>query len=504
MCPMHCLCIVHKVNAATVGRLSEGRPQPQQPVVSANGVVLVLAVAGIIGSLMQTLVIPLLGDLPELLDTSASNATWVVTATLLTAAVATPVNGRLGDLYGKRRMMLVCAGALVLGSIVCALSATVLPMVVGRGIQGIGMGLIPLGVSAMRDLLPAEMLGSSIALMSASMGVGGALGLPLSAAVAETNWRLLFWGATAISVLIFVLIFTLIPETPITAVRARFDFGGAVGLGAALVALLLGVSKGADWGWTSVTTLSLLIGSVIAMVVWGWFELRIAHPLVDLRITARPVVLLTNITSVVVGFAMYAEALTVPQLMQLPKETGYGLGTSMLEMGLWMMPGGIVMMLVSPLGARLSHYRGPKITLAAGSLVIAVGYLACVALMGSAFGLMIAVAICSAGVGLAYGAMPALIMGSVPVSETASANSFNSLARSVGTSIAAAVVGVVLAQMTMDAGGITLTSENGFKTALFLGAGVGLIAAVLAMTIPSRASQDAEDRIEHEGPLAVS
>lgn len=466
--------------------------------VSSNAIVWVLSVAGITGALMQTLVVPLIQDLPRLLDTTASNASWVITATLLTAAVATPVSGRLGDLYGKRQMMLVCAGSLILGSAVCAIAASVIPMVVGRGLQGIGMGMIPLGISAMRDLLPPEKLGTSIALMSASMGVGGALGLPIAAAVAEIDWRLLFWGSTVLAVGITFLIFKFVPSTPAVKDPDPFDFIGAIGLGAGLVALLLGVSKGADWGWGSVTTVGLLGGSVVVFLVWGWFELKQDAPLVDLRVTARPVVLLTNIASVVVGFAMYAQALIIPQLMQMPVETGYGLGKSMLEMGLWMMPGGLFMMLVSPLGAKISHARGPKITLALGSFVVALGYLAAVLMLESIVGLTVSVVIINSGVGLAYGAMPALIMGSVPISETASANSFNTLARSVGTSIAAAVVGVVLAQMTMNLGPVEVPTENGFKAGLLIGAGVALVASFVAMMIPNLASRAAEENIEHE------
>ena len=280
------------------------------------------------------------------------------------------------------------------------------------------MGLIPVGISAMRDLLPPEKLGASIALMSASMGIGGALGLPISAAVAEhTSWRALFWGAGALAVVVTVLIYVLVPTTPITA-SGRFDPVGAVGLGAGLVCLLLGVSKGADWGWTSTSTVALLVAAVVILLGWGWFELRIDHPLVDLRVTARPVVLLTNAASLVIGFAMYASSLILPQLLQLPTETGYGLGQDMLQMGLWMAPGGFAMMLVAPFGAKISHRRGPKVTLALGATVIAVGYLAAVFLMGSTWGVLVSVCIISSGVGLAYGAMPALIMGSVPVSET--------------------------------------------------------------------------------------
>ncbi|QSE95281.1 MFS transporter [Rhodococcus pseudokoreensis] len=470
----------------------------QGPAVRTNAVVAVLAFAGVVAAVMQTLVVPLIGELPELLDTTRSNATWVVTATLLAAAVATPISGRLGDLYGKRRIMLACSALLVVGSLVCALSTSVVPMITGRALQGLAMGLIPLGISAMRDLLPPEKLGTSIALMSASMGIGGALGLPIAAAVAEySNWRTLFWGSTVLAVAIAALIYFLIPATPVTA-RGTFDPVGAIGLGIGLICLLLGVSKGADWGWTSGTTLGLLVGAVVVLLAWGWFELRTRDPLVDLRVTARPVVLLTNLSSVVIGFAMYAQSLIVPQLLQLPTETGYGLGQDMLQMGLWMAPGGFMMMLLSPVGARISHARGPKTTLALGAAVVAVGYLAAVGLMGSTWGLLVAVCITNGGVGFAYGAMPALIMGSVPISETGSATSFNTLMRSIGTSASAAVVGVVLAHMTTtDFGGVPLPSESGFQVGLLIGAAVAAVAALLALLIPTRAAREAEERIEH-------
>src|SRR3546814_6126148 len=133
----------------------------------------------------------------------------------------------------------------------------------------------------------------------------------------------------------------------------------------------------------------------------------------------------------------------------------------MLEMGLWMAPGGLMMMLRSPLGAKLSPARGPKFTLAFGAFRVALGYLAAVLMMGAAWTLLIAVCIASSGIGFAYGAMPALIMGSVPITETASANSFNTLTRSIGTSFAAAVVGVVLAQMSTDLGGYSIPTEAG-------------------------------------------
>ncbi|MDQ0949022.1 MFS family permease [Streptomyces phaeochromogenes] len=454
----------------------------------SGGVVGILAFAGIVAALTQTLVVPLIGDLPKLLDTSASNASWVITATLLAAAVATPVAGRLGDMYGKRRMLLASLIPLVVGSIVCALSSSVIPMITGRGLQGLGMGVVPLGISLLRDVVPAEKLGSSIAIMSASMGVGGALGLPFSAAIAEnTSWRVLFWVVAALALAVGTLIWFVVPVGRAnTAAGSSFDLLGAAGLGVALVCLLLGVSKGADWGWGSGTTLGLLGAAVVVLLAWGWWELRTREPLVDLRVTARPQVLMTNVASILVGFSMYAQSLVVPQLLQLPEATGYGLGQSMLAMGLWMAPAGLMMMVMSPIGAKVSAARGPKVTLTIGALIISLGYGISLPMIGtdSPLGLLAVTIVANTGVGFAYGAMPALIMSAVPQSETASANSFNTLMRSIGSSVSAAVMAVVLAQMTTDFGGFALPSEDGFRVAMLIGSGVALVAAAVAFFIP--------------------
>ncbi|WP_330320216.1 MFS transporter [Streptomyces clavifer] len=457
-----------------------------RPTARSGGVVATLALAGTVAAIMQTLVTPLIAELPQLLDTTASNATWVITVTLLVSAVCVPISGRLGDLLGKRRMLIACAVPLVVGSVVCALSSTVVPMIVGRGLQGMGMGMVPLGISLLRDVVPKEKLSSSIALVSASMGIGGALGLPIASAVAQyANWRVLFWGSAVLALVVSVLIWFLIPDVPAGARGQRFDVPGALGLAVGLVCLLLAISKGAEWGWASTTTIGLLTASVVALLVWGFWELRTKDPLVDLRTTARPRVLITNIASLFVGFGMYAGMLIAPQLLQFPEATGYGLGQSMLAAGLWMAPGGVMMMLISPLGGKLTDARGPKFTLICGVLVIAAAYGLGVLLMGSAWGLMLFLMVSSSGVGLAYGAMPALIMSSVPASETAAANGFNTLMRALGTSIGAAVIGAILSQMTTTTGGFTLTSEEGFRTGLVFGCGVALLAVAIASFIPA-------------------
>ncbi|WP_328693058.1 MFS transporter [Streptomyces phaeochromogenes] len=450
----------------------------------SNAVVAVLAFAGIVVSLMQTLVIPIVPELPKYLDASASNAAWAVTATLLAAAVATPVVGRLGDMFGKRRMLLVSIVLLVSGSVVAAFSDSLVPMIVGRALQGLAAGVVPLGISVMRDVLPSERLAGSTAMMSASLGVGGALGLPSAAFIADNyDWHVLFWVSAVLGAVAFVLVLTIVPESKVRT-GGRFDLVGSLGLSAALVSLLLAISKGADWGWGSATTLGLFAVAAVVLVAWGFYELRTSQPLVDLRTTARRQVLFTNLASIAFGFSMFAMSLVLPQLLQLPEQTGYGLGKSMMTVGLVLAPQGLVMMAMAPVSAAITKTRGPKITLMTGAVIVAVGYGLNILLMSEVWHLVLVSCVIGAGVGFAYGAMPALIMGAVPASETAAANSLNTLMRSIGTSFASAVAGVVLAQMTTDFGSFALPSENGFKVVMAIGAGAALLALVLAAFLP--------------------
>ncbi|MEU4484012.1 MFS transporter [Streptomyces purpurascens] len=469
----------------------------------ANAVVAVLAFGGIVVSLMQTLVIPIVPELPRLLNASASDAAWAVTATLLAAAVATPMTGRLGDMYGKRRMLLISLVMLVAGSVTAALSDALAPMIVGRALQGLASGVIPLGISIMRDELPAERLGSATALMSASLGVGGALGLPAAALIADNfDWHVLFWASAGLGAVALVLVPAIVPESEVRT-GGRFDLVGGIGMAVGLVSLLLAISKGADWGWSSGTTLGLFAAAVVVLLVWGWWELRVREPLVDLRTTARRQVLVTNLASIAVGFAMFAMSLVIPQLLQLPEATGYGLGESLLVAGLTMAPSGLVMMATAPVSAALSKAKGPKITLMVGALIVAAGYGLNIVLMSELWHFVLVTCVIGAGIGFTYGSMPALIMSAVPASETGAANSLNTLMRSIGTSTASAVAGVILAQMTTPFGQTALPSQNGFKVVLAIGAGAALLAFVVASFIPRQRVGVAAEVPAVEGPVAA-
>ncbi|WP_231643755.1 MFS transporter [Mycolicibacterium baixiangningiae] len=452
--------------------------------VRPNVLIAVLAAAGISVALMQTLIIPLIPELPTLLRTGPSNASWAITATLLTAAVATPLFGRLGDIYGPKPILITCAALLTAGSVIAAVSTSLIPVIVGRGLQGFGMPIIPLGISVLRAAVPADRVGSAMGIMSASLGVGGALGLPLSAVIAENfNWHVLFWFAAGLGAAALICFAVLVPPVGSRS-SERVDLLGAVGLAGGLTTLLLAISKGQTWGWTSATTLSLFAASPVIFAVFGWWQLRASSPIVDLRTTVRRPVLTTNLASVGVGFGLFALSLVAPQVLELPAQTGYGLGQSMLHAGLWMAPGGLAMMVSAPIAARIAAATGPRFTLVIGCAIISVSYLIGLRLLDSPVEVLVLNVLVSVGVGFAFASLPALINAAVPVSETAAANGINALARSLGTSVSSAVMGAVLAGMTTSFAGRAIPSVEGFHTALIIAACAAGAAALIALAIP--------------------
>ncbi|WP_066954202.1 MFS transporter [Streptomyces lushanensis] len=483
---------------------SPARPRTRPPAREGGAIVPVLAFAGITVAVMQTLLVPVIKDLPALLHTSPADATWVMTATLLAGAIATPIMGRLGDLFGKRRMLLASLAVMVIGSLICGFTDDLVIMIVGRALQGFAMGAIPLGIGIMRDELPRERLGSAMALMSSSIGVGGGLALPGAALVAQSaDWHALFFCAAGLGTLSILLTLRFVPESSVRA-TGRFDWLGAIGLSAGLVALLLPITKGGDWGWGSTTTIGLFVLSVVILLLWGVMELRSAAPLVDLRTTARREVLLTNLASIMIGVAFYAISLVLPQLLQLPKSTGYGLGQSMVVAGLCVAPLGLTMMFTAPLYARISARRGPKVSLMLGMLVIGVGYGAGLGLMSAAWQTVVISVVVGAGIGLAYSSLPALIVAAVDPSETGAANGLNTLMRSIGTSVSSAVIGMVLAHTSAVSGGVTLPTLHGFRISFLIATGAVAAGLALAAFLPSQRSAAKGPKTASLAPAALA
>jgi MFS family permease len=456
------------------------REHPALPVV-------VLCFGGLVVSLTQTLLVPIQGELGLLLGTSPANAAWVITITLLAAAVAMPVAGRLADLFGKQRVLAASAALLLVASVVCALSDSLAPMLVGRALQGLAMGFIPVGISLMREITPPHLTGTAIAAMSATLGVGGAIGLPFAAWIADgSDWHTLFWVAAALAALVLLSAWFLVPHVQ-DGEPGRFDGLGAVGLAVGLVSFLVGVSKASTWGWGDARTLGAIGFGLVVLAVWTAYQARRDEPLVDVRRTARLPVLLTNLAAIAIGFGMMAQVIVVPQLLELPELTGYGLGQSILAAGLWMAPSGLMMLVFAPISARLISRVGAKLTLMLGASVLGAGYLLGFFLMDAPWQLLVACCVASAGVGIGYAAMPTLILDNVPLTEAGSAVGVNALMRSVGTTVAAAVMATVLTSSSTVVGDVALPSEGAFKWCFALGALAAFVGVAIAAFVPKKA-----------------
>jgi predicted MFS family arabinose efflux permease len=453
----------------------------------------VLAFGGILMAVMQTVVVPLLPDLPRLTGASAGTVSWMVTATLLSGAVLTPVLGRAGDMYGKRRVLMAALGLMTAGSVLCALTSDIAVLITARTLSGAAAAVVPLSISILRDELPPERRGSAVALMSSTVGIGAALGLPLAAVIVQyANWHTMFWVTSALGAVGVTSVWWAVRESPVRE-PGRFDVPGTIGLATGLVCLLLGVSQGGQWGWGGDRVVGLFAAALLVLALWSWQQLRAERPLVDLRLASRPRVGLSHVAALLAGFAFYANTLVTAQLVQAPPATGYGLGLSIVATGLCLLPSGIVMLLLSPVSARISAARGPRITLALGATVIAVGYAVRIADSRELWMIIAGATVVAIGTTLAYSALPTLILRAVPPGQTASANGVNVLMRTIGQAGSSAAVAAVLVHHTSPVGGAPVPTLHGYLLAFAMAGAVALLAAAAALCIPGDSAEDATD-----------
>ncbi len=445
-----------------------------------------VALGALVVSLSQSILIPVLPSLPAELDASPESVQWMLTSTLLVGAIAVPFLGRLGDMFGKRLMLLIAIGALTVGSLVSALSNDVVTQIIGRAIQGISLGAIPLGISLLATLLPRERAGTAVALISSMLGVGGALGLPLSGLVAQSlDFHALFWITTIAGAVSFLGIILALPEAPNRA-GGRFDLLGAVLLAAALVSLLLPLSQGNVWGWASPGVIALLVAAVVLFGIFGWWQTRASSPVIDLAALRRRPILFTNLASLLFGFALFASLIGTSSYVQAPVASGYGFGSSQLVAGLTLLPSGLAMLVLSPVSARLVAKIGAHWTLALGAAFIMIGWLLRIVLTAELWQIVVAATIVGIGTGIGYAAMPSLINMFSPPNEIASANSINSLVRSLGSSLASAFGGTILAAATVTVGPAVLPSLGAYQILFAICAVAAALCIVLALLIPAR------------------
>jgi EmrB/QacA subfamily drug resistance transporter len=461
------------------------RPHPMRSL-------LILSVAALAFALAQTTLIPALGVLARELDTDASGVAWTLTGYLLAAAVCTPIFGRLGDMFGKRRLLVISLSVFAGGSIVSALAHSLELLVAGRVLQGAGGGIFPLCFAIIRDEFPRERVSSSIGLISATFGIGGGAGLILGGVLVDNaSYHWIFWLGAAMAAVAAVLTQVLIPESPNRS-PGRIDVRGALVLALGLTLPLLAIARANEWGWGSARTLLLLAAGVAVLAGWVALQKRTVQPLADVALLARPPVLMTNIATLLVGFGMFGSFILIPQLAESPESTGYGFGLDATGAGLLMLPGALMMLVAGPFAGVLVRRFGGKLPLALGAFISAAA-LAAMGLDHGTQGAMIAWNIVlSIGIGLAFAAMPNLIFDAVPMSETGEATGFNTLVRSVGASLGSQISAAILTGSVIA--GAVLPSDDGYTTAFLVSAGIAAVAALVSLAIP---------RVGDQAPVAA-
>jgi EmrB/QacA subfamily drug resistance transporter len=426
----------------------------------------VLAVAGLSFALLQTMVAPALPAIQREYGASTTAVTWVLTVYLLTASIATPVLGRLGDMFGKERLLVIVLLVLGAGTVISALSQSLELLIAGRAVQGAGGAIFPLAFGIIRDEFPRERVGA---------------GLVLAGVIVDhLDYTWIFWLSLVVILGAVVATHFFVPESPVKT-PARIDWGGAALLAAGLGSGLLAVSEGNGWGWGSAPVLALLALSAVTLAAWARYELRVAEPLVDMRMLRMRGVWTTNVTGLMVGFGMFGSFLLVPQLVQMPEAAGFGFGASVTQAGLFLLPSSAVMLFAGPFSGWLGARLGQRTPVLIGIALVALGFVQLAVLHDASWHIYLNSVITGAGIGLSFAAMATLIVDAVPQTQTGIATGMNTIMRSVGgalgAQISASIVGAHL-------GASGLPTESGFVVAFLVSATALALAFAAALLIP--------------------
>ncbi|MFF3644016.1 MFS transporter [Streptomyces sp. NPDC002564] len=458
-----------------------------------TALVLVLGLAAMVVSMMQTLVVPILSIIQNDLDATTAGVSWVTTATLLSAAVFTPLLGRFGDQHGKKPTLIGVLLVMIAGSVLAATTSSLTLLIVGRIMQGAATAIFPLALSVLREEIRPAKLHGAMALVSGTLAFGSGLalvGAGLLTRGADPDYHRVFWLAVVLAVLALVGVVLAVPASR-SKTGGRTDWLGAGTLALLLVLLLLPISQGHAWGWTSGRTLGSFAGAVVMAVVWVLTELRVEEPMVDMKMFAHRPVLFTNLAGLLLGFAMFAQFIGVSYLVQMPEDVaGYGFGASVLGASVvYLLPTTIVSLLGAQFGGVLVRRIGARGTLAAGASFGVVGFAWLTLAHGTSASVIGAGMVIGLAISFGYASMPALIVASVPAHQTGIANGINSISRSVGSAVASAMITSLLASKTipLPAGLPALPQESQFTLSFAIaGAAFVLVVAVALVGLTAR------------------
>jgi MFS family permease len=447
-----------------------------------------LALAGVSYALLQSLVAPALPDIQHALHTSVDGVSWVLTAYLLSASIATPVIGRLGDMYGKQRLLVVVLVLLCVATTVSALATSLAVMLIGRVVQGAAGGIFPLAFGIIRDEFPRERVAGAVGIMSSLLGVGGGAGVVLAGPIVQNlSIHFLFWFPLVALIPATIAVHLFVPESPVL-VPGRVNWAGAGLMSGGLAAVLLAVSEAPVWHWLSARTLGVLALGLILLVLWVRSESRSDHPLIDMRMMRIRGVWTTNAVALLLGFGMYSSFLLLPEFVETPTRTGYGFGSSVTGAGLFLAPATLAMLIAGAQTGRLEKRFGSKPPLLAGAAVTSASYLLLTLARTERWEIYVAALLLGAGIGLAFAAMVNLIIENVGPAETGVATGMNTVTRTVGGAFGGAATASILAS-TVGADGYA--SAHGFTIAFAACALALALGVVVGLAIPQRRPEDA-------------
>jgi EmrB/QacA subfamily drug resistance transporter len=445
----------------------------------------VLSLGGIAYALLQSLVVPALPQIQSSLHTSQSAVGWVLTAYLLSASVATPIIGRLGDMFGKERLLMIVLLMLALGTLTSAVASSLWLMVLGRVIQGAGGGIFPLAFSIIRDEFPNERVPGAIGLVSSLLGIGGGAGVVFAGIVTQNlSYHWLFWFPLAMILVTAYLTWRHIPESPVkTPAQINYRAAGLMAVG--MSGVLLAITETSTWGWGSPKTLGLLAFGMVVIAAWVREELRSREPLVDMRMMAIRGVWTTNTVAFLIGVGMYSSFVLLPELVQQPASTGFGASPTVA--GLFLLPATLAVVIVGQMAGFLERRIGSRASLIGGALFALASYILLVADRSQQGEIYVAAALLGIGVGLSFSAMANLIVQNVRQEQTGVATGMNAVTRTLGGAFGGQLAATLLASNLGAAGGPTST---GF-TLSFVMCLIALAAALaFAVAVPRRSAND--------------
>jgi EmrB/QacA subfamily drug resistance transporter len=459
----------------------------------------VLSLGGMAYAMLSSMVVPALPTMQHDLGTTETGITWLLTGYLLAASVGTSILGRLGDMYGKERLLLWTLVILAGGTLLAAVSSSLALLIVARFIQGAGGGIFPLAYGIVRDEFPAAKVAGGIGLLSAILGVGGGLGIVLSGVIIEhLSYHWLFWIPLVAIVLAAVATWRFVPESPVRT-PGRVNWLAAALMTIGLSAVLLAISQTTSWGWVSTKTFGLALVGVLFSLAWIRVEARSSEPLIDMAMMRVRGVWTTNAAAFLLGAGLYASFVVFPQFAQLPKSTGFGFGASVVASGLYLLPATIGMTVLGLRAGAISARFGSRAALLAGTLFAVASFTMLAVAHDHPYELLIAAALLGVGIGLAFAALGNLIVQAVPAEQTGVASGMNTVMRTLGGALGGQLSATFIADHLADG----LPTVTGFTETFLMATGFLLLCFLAGLLVPRALGSPPSDRDRDRSAMAA-